>query len=105
MLDREAVDYLGQVEKDPLGAWRRVEHGSKKVSAAATSVCDCVEAAEVVGAQNCGDVRASFGRHRLPEDFCLAGVILEVGQVPAGSTVSTAGDAMRSEWSRFPNAL
>jgi hypothetical protein len=82
VLDREAVDYLRQVDKDPLDACRRVEHGSKKVSAAATNVCDCVEAAEVVGAENCGDVRASFGRHRLPEDFCLAGVILEVGPSP-----------------------
>jgi hypothetical protein len=52
VLDRDVVDYLGQVEKDPLGARRRVEHGSKKVPAAATNVCDCAEAAEVVGAEN-----------------------------------------------------
>ena len=79
MLDGQAVDYLGQVEENSLGVRRRVEHGSKRVSAAATDVCDCIEAAEVLGAENCGDVRAGFSRHRLSEDLRLGRVTLEVG--------------------------
>jgi hypothetical protein len=69
-----AVDDVGQVEEDPLSARCRIDNGSQEVSAAAANICDRVEAAEVVGAEDRGDVGAGLGRHRLPEDLRLGRV-------------------------------
>jgi hypothetical protein len=74
-----ALDDVGQVEEDPLSARRRIDNGSQEVSAAAANICDRVEAAEVVGAEDRGDVGVGLGRHRLPEDLRLGRATVEVG--------------------------
>jgi len=52
------------------------------VAAAAADVGDRPEAAEVVGGENAGDIRGSLRSHCLPEDFGLAGMLLQVRPQP-----------------------
>ena len=78
MLDREAVDDLGQVEEESLGVRGSVKHGGEEVSAAAADVGDGAERAKVVGPQDRGDVGAGFSGHRVPEHLRLGRPVLEV---------------------------